>query len=99
VSSYSVDPAALQQDDAFLADAVARCAAALSQVRGSAADLLGAGWQGAAASAFRAGWEHWSDGVTTMLEALDVMAAAVGGSGAGYALTDEGVRTALAAAT
>ena len=98
MSGFSVDPAALQQGDAFLVDAVARSTSALTALRAAAADLLGAGWQGAAAAAFRVEWEQWSDGVTVMLEALDAMAGAVGNSGTAYATTDEVVRTTLAAA-
>jgi WXG100 family type VII secretion target len=97
VGGYSVDPAELQHGCAVLGETVVRARAGLDPLRGAAAALLPAGWQGSAASAFRLGWEQWVEGVLGMLAALDEMAVALGGSGAGYAGTDEAVRTSVTA--
>lgn len=98
MAGYRVTAEQLVQCDAALADAAGHARAALAQLSGRAAELLGTGWQGAAAEAFGRGWQHWLDGVSTMLDALDTMAAAVGSAGAGYAVTDDGVRVASARA-
>jgi WXG100 family type VII secretion target len=98
VGRYAVDPAELQRGDALLSATAAHARAALAQLRECAAGVLGTGWQGSAAAAFRLGWEHWLDGVTAMLDALDEMAAGLGSSGVGYAETEDAVRTSAAGA-
>ena len=98
MGGYAVDPAELERCDAVLGEAAGRTRAALADVRGCAAALLGARWQGEAAAAFRLGWEQWLDGVGLMLESLDAMAAALGASGGGYAGTEETVRAGIAGA-
>lgn len=99
VAGYTVDPAALQRCDTLLAAAADHSRAALTRLHECVAELLGTGWHGWAASAYRLGWEQWFDGMTAMLDALHHMALAIGSSGAGYAETDEAVRTGLARAT
>jgi WXG100 family type VII secretion target len=98
VGGYAVDPAELQRGDALLSATATHARAGLAQLRECAAEVLGTSWQGAAAAAFRLGWEHWLDGVTAMLDALDEMAAWLGSSGVGYAETDDAVRAAIAGA-
>jgi WXG100 family type VII secretion target len=97
VSGYAVDPAQLLQGDTHLAAGAEAARGALAQLRAAAADVF-AGWHGAAAAAFRLGWEQWLDGVLLMLDALDAMATALGTAGLGYSATDDAVRTRVAAA-
>ena len=92
MDGYAVDPAELQAGDAALAAAAVDTRAALTRLLADAAPVLTLGWQGEAAAAFRLGWEHWVDGVTTTLAALDELAAALGAAGAGYAATEDGVQ-------
>jgi WXG100 family type VII secretion target len=96
VGGYAVDPAELDHGAAALATAAAGARAALEPLRASAAGLLSARWQGAAAGAFRCGWEEWLEGVVAMLGALDDLATALRASGAGYATTDQAVRASAA---
>jgi WXG100 family type VII secretion target len=98
VDGYAVDPAELERCDALLGAAAGHSRAALAGLAACAGDVLGHGWQGCAASAFRLGWERWLDGVTALLDALDEMAGALGSSSVGYAATEEAVRTNLAGA-
>jgi WXG100 family type VII secretion target len=97
VGGYRVDPAELEHSAAVLAAAVGGSRQALAPLRASAAELLGARWQGGACVAFRLGWEQWLDGVHAMLAALDELAAALRGSADGYAATEESVRTSVRA--
>jgi WXG100 family type VII secretion target len=99
VGGYAVDPTELRQADAVLAAAADQSRAALGIVRSCAAQLLGTGWLGPAASAFRLGWQQWDDGAAAMLDALDEMALALSASGDGYASTDEAVRVGVAGAS
>jgi WXG100 family type VII secretion target len=98
VTGYAVDPSELQHSDAVLGGAAARSRAALGQLVATGADLLDGRWQGGAAAAFRLAWEQWLDGVTTMVDALDDTARALGCSGGGYAATEEAVRAGIAGA-
>lgn len=95
VGGYSVDADELRQCSGTLADLLSQCRAAVAAVRFDASELLGVGWQGSAASAFRVGWEQWLAGVTAMLGALDQIASAIESSGIGYTTSDEAVRTSL----
>jgi WXG100 family type VII secretion target len=95
VGGYTVDPAELRAGDAGLAGTAAATRAALARLLADAAPVLTVGWQGEAAAAFRLGWEHWVDGVTTMLTALDELAAVLGAAGSGYAATETAVQTAI----
>jgi WXG100 family type VII secretion target len=96
VGGYAVDPVELQRCDVSIAATTAASRAALADLRESVAHSLGGRWQGSAARAFAVGWQHWLDGVTAMLDALDEMALALGDSGAGYTAADDAVRTSLA---
>ncbi len=98
MDGYAVDPAELAHCDASMGAAAGHSRAALAGLAECAADVLGHGWQGCAASAFRLGWEQWLDGVRSMLDALDELSGALGSSGVGYAATDDAVRVELAGA-
>jgi WXG100 family type VII secretion target len=97
VASYAVDPVELERGADALGLAVTAARSALDPVRVSANELLTSRWQGAAASAFRLGWEQWLDGVLAMLGALDELTRALRASGAGYAATEESVRASVSA--
>jgi WXG100 family type VII secretion target len=97
VASYAVDPVELERGADTLGLAVTAARSALDPVRVSANELLTSRWHGPAASAFRLGWEQWLDGVLAMLGALDELARALQASGAGYAATEESVRTSVSA--
>jgi WXG100 family type VII secretion target len=97
VAGYAVDPVELERAAGTLGGAVVAARSALDPLRGSATVLLTARWQGSAATAFRLGWEQWLGGVLGMLGALDELAGALQTSGAGYAVTEESVRTSLGA--
>jgi WXG100 family type VII secretion target len=97
VGSYAVDPVELERAAAALGSAVVAARSSLDPLRGSATVLLTARWQGSAAAAFRLGWEQWLDGAVAMLGALDELTVALRGSGAGYAATEESVRTTVGA--
>lgn len=99
MGSYAVDPVELERAAGALGAAVAAARSALAPLRGSATVLLTARWRGSAATAFALGWDQWLDGVLAMLGALDELTGALQGSGAGYAATEESVRTAVGAVT
>jgi WXG100 family type VII secretion target len=96
VSGYSVDPPGLQRADVLMDGVVREARVVLDRVRACEAALLGGGWQGPAASAFRVGWEEWVAGADAMVEALAELAALLGASSAAYATTDDAVRVAVA---
>lgn len=98
MGGYSVNAAELQSCDAQLGSAAGHARAALAQLRAHADGLFGS-WQGPAGAAFRLACEQWLDGATSMLDALDEMAVALGASGVDYAAIDDAVRTSLAGAT
>lgn len=94
MGGYVVDAAELRRCDVLLGSLADHSRATLRQLRANAETVL-AGWQGCAGSAFRLAWAQWLDGAGAMLDALDETASALGISGAGYAMTDEAVRTSL----
>ncbi len=96
MSGYVVEPADLARVEAIAVAAAAQARVAVERVRAEGHRLFGTGWHGAAASAFRLGWEQWAEGATAMLAALDELAALLGSSAAGYASTAEAVRVGLA---
>ncbi len=77
MGGYAVDPAELENAAASLQSAVGGSRSALSPLRVSANRLLTSRWQGAAAAAYRLGWEQWLEGVEAMLAALDELALAL----------------------
>lgn len=99
MGGYAVDPAELENAAASLQSAVGGSRSALSPLRVSANRLLTSRWQGAAAAAYRLGWEQWLEGVEAMLAALDELALALANSANGYAATEEAVRTSVVRAT
>lgn len=96
MTAYRVEPDELVRGDATLSEAARHARVAVAELSATADELLLGGWQGAAAAAFRAGWEQWLGGISTMLDALDAMAVALGRAGAGYVETDDAVRTSVA---
>jgi WXG100 family type VII secretion target len=99
VGGYTTDPVALDRCRTALADSAAQGRAGLHDLRTRADVLLGAGWQGNAATAFRHGWEQWASGAAELLAALHSLSAALGGSAVEYAVTEDAVRTSLARGT
>ncbi|MFN2563106.1 MAG: WXG100 family type VII secretion target [Jatrophihabitans sp.] len=97
MGGYAVDPVELERAAGALGCAVVAARSALDPLRASATVLLTARWHGSAATAFRLGWEQWLEGVVAMLRALDELTVALRGSGAGYAATEESVRTTVGA--
>jgi WXG100 family type VII secretion target len=98
VAGYRVDTAELGRCDTLLAVTSERARHTLADVCAAADALLNGRWHGPAAAAFHESWTDWLAGTTAMLDALDVMAAALGSAGVGYAATDGAVRTGIARA-
>ena len=96
MGGYRVDPDVLVDVDAALAAAADRAHAELHVLQTSAQALLD-GWHGSGGAAFGQGWGDWHAGALDLLTALGVMAQALGSSGQGYAVTEDAVRTSLAA--
>ena len=95
MAGFSVDPDELGAAAAALWHAAAPARAAVARLRDEADALFGTGWQGAAATAFRSGWEQWLAGAGEMLVALDGLAGRLGAAGSGYAETESGVCAAV----
>ena len=95
MGGYSVDAAQLRECDALLGSAAGQARAVLAQLQVHASELFGT-WHGSAGAAFRLAWERWLEGATSMVDALDEMAVALGGSGVDYAATEDAVRTSFA---
>jgi WXG100 family type VII secretion target len=95
VGGYAVDPAELQGWDALIGEVSGQSRAALARLQAAADELLGGGWRGGAAAAFRLGWEQWLDGTEAMLDALDELATAVGLAGGDYQSTENAIRAGI----
>jgi WXG100 family type VII secretion target len=98
VTGFAVTPDELGALDGSLDAAAATARAAVDRLRREGAALLSDGWHGAAANAFRLGWQEWLDGAGLVLAALDELAGLVGAAGESYASTDGGVRASFAGA-
>jgi WXG100 family type VII secretion target len=96
MTGYRVDPDELVHGDAVLGAAALHGRHAAAELAAAARELLDGRWEGAAAAAFRVGWQQWVAGVASMLDALDAMAIVLGRAAAGYSETDDSVRTSLA---
>jgi len=94
MSGFGVTPAELAAGDVFVHEAAHRARQAVGGLRLEAAELLGGGWQGGAAAAFRSAWAGWLSGALLAVEALDELARLTGAAGTSYVGTDETVRTA-----
>ena len=95
MGGYRVDAAALARADVLLEQTSAAARAALQDVHAEAAELLGTRWDGPAARAFECCWGEWLAAMHALLDGLDAMARALGGSGAGYADAEAAVRATL----
>lgn len=84
MSGYDAEAAELFSAEAMVSEAAGEGRAELARLRAAAQDLLGHGWNGAAATAFAAGWHDWVHGAELVLAALDEMARALGVTGAEY---------------
>lgn len=74
---------------ARLADAGQRLQDGLSGVDLSVDQLLGSGWKGAAASAYRTEWDKWHTGAGQVIRGLQSMSEALKATGEQYAGTDQ----------
>ena len=81
---YDVDPTELFAARGRVSEAAADGRDELARLDAQAADVLGHGWRGAAAGAFRAGYDEWHDAARTVLAALDTLAQALGDAGLEY---------------
>lgn len=72
--------------------------AELLSLQRAVADLLGPGWRGRAATAFDREWQMWHAAAVDVVAALDLLSALVRSGGAGYELTEAGVRQAVGSA-
>lgn len=82
---FDVQPAELLAAQSALDDAAASGRAELGRLEAAAQDVLGPGWQSAAATAFGDGWEQWHAGARRVLAALDEMGVALGATARTYA--------------
>ncbi len=67
----------------------------LSAVDLETSNLLGSGWQGAAATAFEKYWDQWHNGAGQVVRALQTMSDALNVAARNYAATDENAGGAL----
>jgi WXG100 family type VII secretion target len=85
LSGFEVQTAELLAARSLVSDAASSGRAELGRLTASAQDVLGYGWQGAAAAAFGHGWEQWHDGAQRVLAALDEIGVALGATARTYA--------------
>jgi len=57
--------------------------------------LLDGGWQGAAATAYRAGWADWREGADQVLAGLEAMARLLWGVEASFTESDRGAQASV----
>ncbi|WP_082695860.1 WXG100 family type VII secretion target [Mycobacterium sp. IS-1742] len=81
-----------------LADAGQRLQDRLSAVDLEVGQLLGAGWEGGAASAFQTEWDTWHNGAGQVVRGLQTMSQMLTIAGREYAKTDEDAAGAVGSA-
>ena len=91
---FTVDPAALQQAQALIADIASDLRHERESLDRSVSGLVGAGWTGAAADEYTRAWGDWREGADQVLAALHDMSEVMGSTRASYlASDDDSVRT------
>lgn len=95
MTQFSVVAADVNRSAAAAEAASADLLAAVDGLRREAADLLSAGWLGAAAGVFERDWTRWDTEARAVLRALDELAEALRLSSRDYAAGDAGAAQGL----
>lgn len=95
MSGFEVDPTELFAAGARVSEAAVDGRGSVERVRLEAAELFAGGWTGAAAAAFRDGFDDWLVGARLMLSGLDDLSSALTAAGHDYTGSERATTTSL----